>query len=53
MTDERREELRNEVLLKRWGTAQDVANALLFLSSDEASYITGEAMDVNGGHYVD
>jgi len=53
MTDERREELRKEVLLQRWGTAQDVANAVLFLSSDESSYITGEAMDVNGGHYID
>lgn len=53
MSDERREELRNEVPLKRWGTGQDVANAVLFLSSDESSYISGEAMDVNGGHFID
>lgn len=53
MTAERREDLRNEVPMKKWGTAQDVANAVLFLSSDESSYITGEALDVNGGHYID
>lgn len=53
MTEERREELRNEVLLKCWGYAQDIANAVLFLSSDEGSYITAEALDINGGHYVD
>ena len=37
------------VPLGRAGVPQDIANAVLFLCSDKASYITGEAMSVNGG----
>ena len=33
----------------RWGTAQDVANAVAFLASDEAGYITGQVLRVDGG----
>nr|WP_304217220.1 SDR family oxidoreductase [Fredinandcohnia onubensis] len=35
--------------IKRPGTAMEVANAIVFLASDEGSYITGEILDVNGG----
>ncbi len=35
--------------LKRFGTAQDVASAVKFLLSDEAGYITGQVINVNGG----
>jgi 3-oxoacyl-[acyl-carrier protein] reductase len=35
--------------LRRMGTADDVANAVTFLASDEASFITGHVLDVNGG----
>ncbi len=35
--------------LKRFGTPQDIANAALFLASDEAAYITGAALNVDGG----
>ena len=35
--------------LRRFGTPQDVANAALFLASDEAAYITGAALNVDGG----
>ncbi len=39
----------NATLLKRGGTPEDVANAVLFLASDYASYLTGELIEINGG----
>ncbi|MBQ7585155.1 MAG: 3-oxoacyl-[Desulfovibrionaceae bacterium] len=37
--------------LKRMGTPQDIAQACAFLASDEASYITGQVLSINGGMY--
>ncbi len=39
----------NEIPLQRFGLANDVANAAVYLSSEEASYITGQVINVNGG----
>jgi NAD(P)-dependent dehydrogenase (short-subunit alcohol dehydrogenase family) len=36
-------------LLKRHGRSEDVANAAVFLASEESSFITGTMLDVNGG----
>jgi 3-oxoacyl-[acyl-carrier protein] reductase len=50
------ESVRNEwaakVPLGRFGTADDVASAVCFLASDEAGYITGQVLAVNGGMYT-
>jgi NAD(P)-dependent dehydrogenase (short-subunit alcohol dehydrogenase family) len=39
--------------VRRAATAEDIAYAALFLASEEASYVNGEIMDVNGGAYLD
>jgi 3-oxoacyl-[acyl-carrier protein] reductase len=41
-----------QIPLGRLGTTMDVANAVCFLVSDEASYITGQVLAVNGGMYM-
>ncbi|MDH4099105.1 MAG: 3-oxoacyl-[acyl-carrier-protein] reductase [Nitrospirota bacterium] len=42
----------SQIPLSRFGSADDVANAVLFLASDEAGYITGQVLHVNGGMYM-
>ncbi len=41
---------RREALLDRWGTPEDIAAAIVFLSSPAASFITGHILPVNGGY---
>jgi 3-oxoacyl-[acyl-carrier protein] reductase len=45
-------EWQGKVPLGRFGTAEDVAAAVCYLASDEASYITGQVLAVNGGMYT-
>jgi 3-oxoacyl-[acyl-carrier protein] reductase len=52
LSDKVKEELKTRIPLGRMGTASDVAAAIVFLSSDEAGYITGHVLDVNGGLYL-
>jgi 3-oxoacyl-[acyl-carrier protein] reductase len=47
-----RQELAKQIPLGRLGTAQDVANAVRFLASPAAAYITGQVVHVNGGMYM-
>ena len=42
----------DRIPLRRLGTPEDVAAAVVFLASDEASYITGHVLAVNGGMYT-
>lgn len=53
MTDVLKEEIKEEISktipLKRMGEAQDVANVVKFLASEESSYITGQVIHVDGG----
>jgi 3-oxoacyl-[acyl-carrier protein] reductase len=52
ITDAAREEWEARIPLKRLGTPEDIAAAVCFLASDEASYITGQVLAVNGGMYM-
>ena len=49
---EAREKMASHIPLGRLGQASDVANAVKFLASDDASYITGHVLNVNGGLYM-
>lgn len=52
LTEAQRKELLQRIPLNRLGQAQEVANAVAFLASSEAAYITGETLNVNGGMYM-
>ena len=52
ITESAHEEWASKIPLKRLGTPGDVAAAVCFLASDEASYITGQVLAVNGGMYM-
>jgi 3-oxoacyl-[acyl-carrier protein] reductase len=45
------EEIKNQIPLKRLGLPEEVAHAVAFLASPQASYITGHTLSVNGGLY--
>jgi NAD(P)-dependent dehydrogenase (short-subunit alcohol dehydrogenase family) len=45
-----REKVERNYLFRRMGTAQEVANAVVFLASDAASFITGQTLSVSGGY---
>jgi 3-oxoacyl-[acyl-carrier protein] reductase len=52
MTDAARESLTGQIPLGRLGTPDDVAGAVAWLASDEASYVTGTVVNVSGGLYM-
>ena len=52
ITDKAQVDWAAQIPLGRLGGTQDVAAAVCFLASDEASYITGQVLAVNGGMYM-
>lgn len=52
MSAEKKAAFANHIPLKRFGSAQDIANVVVFLAGDKASYITGEVIKVDGGLYI-
>jgi len=52
LDDRQREAMLSVVPLKRTGTPEDIAKAVSFLLSEDASYITGQVLSVNGGMYM-
>jgi 3-oxoacyl-[acyl-carrier protein] reductase len=52
LNDQQRSAMLTQIPLDRAGTPDDVASAVVFLASDQASYITGHVLDVNGGMHM-
>jgi len=49
LTDEQKQAITAQIPLGRQGTDADIANAVVYLASNEAGYVTGHVLDVNGG----
>jgi 3-oxoacyl-[acyl-carrier protein] reductase len=52
LSDEQKEVLANQIPMGRLGTADEVAQAVLFLAGEGGSYVTGQTLHVNGGMYT-
>ena len=52
MTDAAKEQVKTQIPLQRVGEVQDIANAVTFLASEGASYITGQVLSVDGGMHM-
>lgn len=52
LPDDIKQELLKKIPLRKLGQAEDIAEAVVFLASDRAKYITGETLHVNGGMYM-
>lgn len=52
LPEEKRQELAAQIPLARLGSADDIANTVVFLASDNTGYITGQVIGVNGGMYM-
>ena len=52
LNDDEKVEVSKNIPMKRFGTVQDVAKCIVFLASDEANYITGQIISVDGGLFM-
>tara|TARA_B100001175_G_C19480102_1_gene626603 strand:+ start:520 stop:1260 length:741 start_codon:yes stop_codon:yes gene_type:complete len=52
LPDNIKEQYKEKIPLSRFGQPEDIAKAVLFLASDDSSYITGEVLKINGGLYT-
>jgi len=51
--DAKKQAMADKIPVKRLGTVEDMSNLMMFLASDESSFINGETVNINGGYYMD
>ncbi len=51
--DAKKRSISDKIPVRRLGTPHDVAKAVLYLAADEASFVNGEVLNINGGYYMD
>jgi 3-oxoacyl-[acyl-carrier protein] reductase len=51
--DTKKEEAASKIPVKRLGTIQDMSSLMMYLASDEAGFVNGETININGGYYMD
>jgi 3-oxoacyl-[acyl-carrier protein] reductase len=51
--EDKKTRMAESIPVRRLGTVQDMSYLMMFLASDEASFITGETVNINGGYYMD
>ena len=44
--------IKNQIPMKRWGKPSEVVSAVIFLCGEDAAYITGQTININGGYYM-
>ena len=52
MTEERRQAILSGIPLRRLAEPREIASVIAFLASDDASYVNGVCIDINGGSYM-
>ncbi|QKX02848.1 3-oxoacyl-[acyl-carrier-protein] reductase [Wolbachia endosymbiont of Litomosoides sigmodontis] len=52
LTEEQKRKILDNIPMKRMGTGEEIAAGVLFLASDEAKYITGHVLNINGGLFM-
>ena len=52
LDDKRKDAILNSIPINRIGTPKDLSSAVIFLASQESSYITGQTIHINGGMYM-
>jgi 3-oxoacyl-[acyl-carrier protein] reductase len=51
--DNRKQDAAGKIPVRRLGTVEDMSHLMMFLASDEAGFINGENVNINGGYYMD
>jgi len=52
-SEEKKLNMAKTIPVRRLGTEEDVASLICYLASNEASFINGETVNINGGYYMD